>query len=101
MDPLVSASLALRRAARHGLGVAFSCLLGGCLVLGYMTGSSFRALSWVLVTLWALRLVSRLRRKMTSTGEAPFTVDLEIGMLLAVGLDAALLRFDGGLSGQL
>ena len=35
------------------------------------------------------------------TGEAPLLVDVEIGALLAVGLDAALLRFEGGLDGSL
>jgi two-component system, cell cycle response regulator len=101
MDPLVSASLALRRAARHGAGVAFASCLGGCLVLGYATSAPFRVLPWILVALWALRLVSRLRRKMTRAGDAPFTLDLELGMLLTVGLDAILLRMDGGLSGSL
>jgi two-component system cell cycle response regulator len=101
MDPLVSVSLAVRRAARHGSGVVFSSLLGACLVLGYATSTSYRVVSWVLVCLWAVRLVSRLKKKMTSAGDAPFNVDLELGMLLTVGLDTALLRYDGGLSGPL
>jgi two-component system cell cycle response regulator len=111
MDRLVSASLALRRGARHGHGVALCLALGACVVLGAGPGIPAGAGTpgvWTgvavpaaLTLAWALLLVSRLRRKMANAGEAPLTVDLELGMLLAVGLDALLLRFDGGLSGTL
>jgi diguanylate cyclase (GGDEF)-like protein len=45
-------------------------------------------------------LGKRLRSKLRLTGEAPFLLDFELGALLAVGLDAFLLRFDGTLSGR-
>ena len=45
--------------------------------------------------LWAVLLGRRLRQKLRMTGEAPFVLDFELGALLAIGLDAALLRFDG------
>src|SRR5580704_9415808 len=110
MDPLVSASLLARRAARAGHGVAICLVLGAGVVVGYGSGVAprsgaplalVREVSIVAAVVWAWRLVSRLRRKLGRTGEAPFTLDLEIGMLLAVGLDALLLRWDGGLSGTL
>jgi diguanylate cyclase (GGDEF)-like protein len=50
---------------------------------------------------WGILLVTRLRTKLRMTGEAPFLVDVEIGALLAVGLDAGLLRFEGGIDGSL
>jgi two-component system, cell cycle response regulator len=111
MDRLVSASLALRRGARHGHGAALCLGLGACVVLGYGPGIPAGAgtpgmwtgvvIPLALSLLWTILLASRLRRKLTHAGEAPLNVDLEIGMLLAVGLDALLLRFDGGLSGTL
>jgi diguanylate cyclase (GGDEF)-like protein len=98
MDRLVSASLFLRRIVRQGHGVALALSLGGLLVL---VGTAFGAAFWGGAFVWGLRLASRLRRKVAHAGEAIFVLDLELGMLLAVGLDAALLRFDGGLSGTL
>src|SRR5580692_2559428 len=97
MDRLVSASLLLRRVVRQGRGVALALAFGACLVLG--AGTPFGAPVLGVAALWGWRLASRLRRKITRTGEAPFVLDLELGMLLVVGLDAALLRFEGGLSG--
>src|SRR5450755_1564468 len=99
MDPLVSASLLARRVARAGHGVALCLALGAGVVLGHASVASAGSVAAVLV--WTWRLASRLRLKLLRTGEVPFAVDLEIGMLLAVGLDALLLRFDGGLSGTL
>ena len=54
----------------------------------------------IVAAFWALLLGKRLRSKLRITGEAPFLLDFELGALLAVGLDAALLRFDGTLSGR-
>ena len=53
------------------------------------------------LVVWGILLVTRLRAKLKTTGEAPFVVDVEIGALLAVGLDAGLLRYEGGLDGSL
>jgi two-component system, cell cycle response regulator len=111
MDRLVSASLAIRRGARHGHGIILCLLLAAGLVLGVgqvqlpagsapaaWTGT---AASLAMASVWALALGTRLRRKLTRPGEAPLLVDLELGMLLALGLDALLLKLDGGLSGTL
>jgi hypothetical protein len=45
-------------------------------------------------------LAVRVPRKLREAGDAGLLVDIEIGALLAVGLDAALLRCGGGLSGR-
>jgi two-component system cell cycle response regulator len=97
MDRLVSASLLVRRVVRQGRGVALALAFGACLVLGGAMALGPAVLGVAL--LWGWRFASRVRTRITRTGEAPFVLDLELGMLLAVGLDAALLRFDGGLSG--
>jgi diguanylate cyclase (GGDEF)-like protein len=52
------------------------------------------------IAVWALLLASRVRRKLLVTGDAPTLLDVEIGALLSVALEAALMRFDGGLSGR-
>lgn len=100
MDFLVRASLLVRRAARRGHGVALCALLGGCIVAGYAS-APLDAVSVLALGMWMLLLASRVRVKIVSQGEAPLWVDIELGMLLAIGLDAALLHFEGGLSGGL
>jgi two-component system, cell cycle response regulator len=99
MDSLVRASLLVRRLVRKGLGLLVTCLLAGWVV----GGGANAALGPVLVVAtatWLLFLGRRLRDKLRLTGDAPFLLDFELGALLAVGLDAALLRFDGTLSGR-
>ena len=100
MEPLVHASLALRTLVRRGHGLAFACGLAAYVVeggakapLGVLPG----ALAGLLVGLLALRVWRRLRE----TGDAAVWLDIEIGALATVGLEAALVRFDGGLSGRL
>ena len=99
MDSLVRASLLLRRIFRMGYGTALTCGLAAYVVLGGAT-APFGPLPVVLGLIWALLLVKRLRAKLRLTGDAKFALDFELGALLAVGLDAALLRFDGTLSGR-
>jgi len=99
MDSLVRASLLVRRIARMGFGLALTCALAGYVVLGGAT-APLGTLPVVAATVWALLLVKRLRAKLRLTGDAKFLLDFELGALLAVGLDAALLRFDGTLSGR-
>ncbi len=53
----------------------------------------------VALTVWGVLLLSRVSRKVRATQDVRIVVDIELGMLLAVGLEAALVRFDGGLSG--
>src|SRR5580692_2090954 len=100
MDSLVRASLLVRRGMRRGHGIALCAALGACLVAGY-GWATVDAVSVLALSTWILLLASRVRTKVMSTGEAPLVIDIELGMLLAVGLDAALLRFEGGLSGTL
>src|ERR1019366_3237064 len=59
-----------------------------------------RAGQAVAIAVWALLLASRVVRKVRATGDAPLLVDVEIGALLSVGVEAGLVRFDGGLSGH-
>lgn len=99
MDSLVRASLLVRRIARLGYGLALTCALAGYVVLGGAT-APFGTLPGIAAAMWALLLVKRLRAKLRLTGDAKFLLDFELGALLAVGLDAALLRFDGTLSGR-
>jgi len=99
MDSLVRASLLLRRIFRMGYGIALTCGLAAYVVLGGAT-APIGPLPIVLGIVWALLLVKRLRAKLRLTGDAKFGLDFELGALLAVGLDAALLRFDGTLSGR-
>jgi len=99
MEPLVAASLTLRTLLRRGHGLLLACALGTYVVLGG-AAADFGALQGVALGTWALLLALRLPRKMVAAGDAGVLVDVEIGALLAVGLDAALLRYGGGLSGR-
>jgi diguanylate cyclase (GGDEF)-like protein len=99
MDSLVRASLLVRRITRMGCGIALTCALAVYVVLGGAT-APLSPLPAVAALVWALLLVKRLRAKLRLTGDAKFLLDFELGALLAVGLDAALLRFDGTLSGR-
>src|SRR6476646_5916571 len=99
MDSLVRASLVIRRLARGGYGLAATCALAVYVINGGATapfGLGLLAATFA----WVVFLGKRLRSKLRLTGDAPFLTDFELGALLAVGLDAALLRFDGTLSGR-
>jgi len=99
MDALVRASLLVRRIARGGYGLVLLGLLAAAVVAGVATAPlGLAPVAAVLV--WGLLLLKRLRSKLRLTGDATFLLDFELGALLAVGLDAALLRFDGTLSGR-
>ncbi len=98
MEPLVAASLAVRTVLRRGHGLIVACGLAAYVVYGGAAGEP-RVGQIVAFALWAALLVSRIVRKARAAEEAPLVVDVEIGALLSVGLQAALVRFDGGLSG--
>ena len=99
MDPLVGASLALRTLLRRGHGLLVACALAAYLVYGGAAGQAGPSQIAALVV-WAVLLASRVRRKLRAVGDAPIVLDVEIGALLSVGLEAALVRFDGGLGGR-
>ena len=98
MEPLVRASLAVRTLVRRGYGSLIACGLAAYVVYGGAAGPP-RIAQGAALGMWAVVLVSRLGRKLRATTEARVIVDIELGMLLAVALQAALVRFDGGLSG--
>jgi two-component system cell cycle response regulator len=100
MDSLVRASLLVRRIARMGYGIALTCALAAYVVFFGGATAPLGPLPVVAGLVWAFLLVKRLRSKLRLTGDAKFVLDFELGALLAVGLDAALLRFDGTLSGR-
>lgn len=82
-----------------GYGIALTCALAAYVVIGGAT-APLGPLPVAAAAVWTLLLVKRLRSKLRLTGDAKFALDFELGALLAVGLDAALLRFDGTLSGR-
>jgi two-component system cell cycle response regulator len=100
MDPLVRGALLLRGAFRRGHGAVLTLALAAFVALGGTMGA-FGFGQGAALAVWGFLLVTRLRAKLRVTGEAPFLVDVEIGALLALGLDAALLRYEGGLDGSL
>jgi two-component system cell cycle response regulator len=99
MDSLVRATLFVRRLARTGYGIVLTCGLAAYVVLGGAS-APFGPLPVLVAILWGALLWKRLGAKLKITGDAPFRLDFELGALLSVGLDAALLRFDGTLSGR-
>jgi len=114
MQPLVRAShastpaptrgvrtmVALRSLVRRGQGSLVACALGAWVVLGGAK-ADFGVAMGVAIAAWAVVLASRLRRKLREMGDAPLWLDVEVGALLAVGLETALVRWGGGLDGAL
>jgi two-component system cell cycle response regulator len=98
MELLVRTSLWIQRAIRRATGIVFAVLFGAALVIG---GASWPVspITLGLVALWALFIVRCVRARWVHRRGPPVVLDLEMGMLLAVGLDALLLRFDGSLEG--
>jgi len=96
---LVRASLLVRTLLRRGHGLLIACVLAAYVVYGGAAGEVGPG-QVIAVGVWGLLLTSRVRRKMRVTGDAPTVLDVELGALLAVALEAALVRFDGGLSGR-
>ncbi len=99
MDRLVHLSLALRRLARRTTGMLATAALAAWVIAGGAT-APFGIGVAVAVVLWGVLLTRRLRVRLGQTGDGTILADLELGALLSVGLDAALLRFEGGLSGE-
>jgi diguanylate cyclase (GGDEF)-like protein len=99
MDPLVRVSLGARRLLRRGHGLA---TLGGLSVYVVAGGATAPIGPFLCAgfAAWLYLLSTRLRSKLSATADAPWDLDLELGIALAVGLNAALLRFDGGLDGR-
>jgi two-component system cell cycle response regulator len=100
MDLLVGASLAIRRVLRRAHGVLVALALGAYVVFGDLRGT-FGVAHCAALAVWAVVLGSRLRVKLRRAEvDAPLLLDVDIGVLLAVAVEAALVRFDGGLGGR-
>jgi diguanylate cyclase (GGDEF)-like protein len=99
MEPLVGIALATRKVVRRGHGLAVAAILSGYVVYGGATGP-FGPAQGVALGAWGVLLATRLRRRIAAGVEGAALLDVEIGALLAVALESALLRFDGGLSGR-
>src|SRR5215472_5553006 len=101
-ERLVRVSLVVRRVVRGGRGLLLVLALGGWVATGRAT-APFSPVSALVACAWAallgVRLRDKLLRRAGRSGIAPLRVDLELGALLSVGLDAGLLRWGGGLSG--
>jgi diguanylate cyclase (GGDEF)-like protein len=105
MEPLVGASLVVRRLIRRWHGLTAALVLAAYAVLGGARGSA-GPLAWAAVALWALLLATRLRRrvrhgKARARVEPDTALDVDLGVLLALGLETALVRYGGGFSGPL
>jgi two-component system, cell cycle response regulator len=100
MEPLVRAFVSVRTLARKGHGLVVALGLGGYVVFGGAT-AEFGLGQGAALALWALLLAGRVRRKLRETSDAGLLLDVEVGSLLAVALEASLVRLDGGLSGRL
>jgi two-component system, cell cycle response regulator len=90
--------LALRTFARNGRVLFCACALAVFVVYGGAAGQP-RATQALAVAAWAVLLASCIARKLRAAEDTPLRVDVELGALLSLGLEAALVRFDGGLSG--
>ncbi len=99
MDPLVGASLVVRTLLRRGHGLLMAGGLAAYVVAGGAT-EPFGPVQAVALASCALLLAARVSRKVREPGEAPFLLDLEIGVLLSIGALALLVRYGGGLDGR-
>src|ERR1700722_9584582 len=99
MEPLVRAALAGRTLARKGHGLLLVCALSVYVALGGAK-ADVGPLTIAAIAVWALLLVPRVVRKLRDTNDAGLRLDFEIGSLLTIALEAALVRYDGGLSGH-
>jgi two-component system cell cycle response regulator len=99
MEPLVRALLGVRTFGRRGHGLLVALALGAYVVLGGAAADFGPGQAAALGT-WTLLVAVRARRKLRETADAPLLLDVEIGALLAVALEALLVRFDG-LSGRM
>ena len=109
MDPLVRGSLLVRRIIRRGHGLALGCALGAYVIAGGATAPLGLATA-VAIALFFVLLVPRAQARWSHdrlrsprapdrVTEVPVFLDVELGVLLTIGLNAALLRFEGTLDG--
>jgi len=97
MDPLVRMALFIRRALRRTSGLALAALLATFVALGGVNAPLL-----VLVpaaVLWTALVASRVHRKIRRTAEIPALAEVELGILLTIAFEGALLHFEGALGG--
>jgi diguanylate cyclase (GGDEF)-like protein len=100
MDMLVRGSLVARQVVRRGAGIAFAA--GMAYALAHSGPPARAPLGPVVLgvsLVFGVMVVRAVRLRFRRTIQLAALSELELGMLLTVGLDAALLRFDGSLSG--
>jgi diguanylate cyclase (GGDEF)-like protein len=100
MDLLVRTSLVMRRVIRRGTGIVFALVGAYALVHGAAAASLGPGLVFASVV-WAVMLARALRARFGRGVHLAALAEVELGMLLAVGLDALVLRVDGSASGAL
>ena len=98
MDPIVRASLFARRMFRRAIGLVLSLAVAAYVVLGGAT-APVSALPILALAIFTALFVKRLAEKVSRTSDARARTEIELGVLLAIGLFSLLLRFDGGLAG--
>lgn len=98
VDPLVRASLFARKAIRRSFSFLALLALAAYVVQGGASSPLGLGL-YLAAGAWAVLLAGRVRSKLRAPGEAPILVDVELGLVLALGLEAGLVRFEGSLSG--
>ncbi|MEO8876914.1 MAG: hypothetical protein ABI461_15070, partial [Polyangiaceae bacterium] len=97
MDPLVRSALFIRRAFRRASGLTLAALLGAFVVFN---GANAPLLVIVpALVLWTALVASRIRRKINRTAEVPALAEVELGVLLTIAFEGALLHFEGALGG--
>ncbi len=103
MDLLVRSSLWTRRVVRRGVGPVLALALAAILALVPGAARATGLAAGAVAACWSFLLVRcvRARGRSASSVATGAIIDVELGMLLAVGLDFVLLRVDGSLGGPL
>lgn len=99
MDPLVRASLLVRRSARAGAPLLLSAAIAA-LVLARPWPSKLTPFDVVVALGWVAIAAQRTYAKFIRGTKSDVRVDVEVGMLGSIGLFGALLFADGEIDGQ-
>ncbi len=92
-------ALVVRRLVRTFCAIGVLVALAGFVVEGGVArGGPLFVLALVA---WLVVFAKRVRTRLALVGDAPFTLDFQLGALLAIAVDAVLLRADGTLAGPL
>ena len=101
MDLLVAASLTVRRLLRQGHALLIAAALAAYLVV-FGAGGDLGFAHGVVALAWLLTFGSRVRQRVRGgASESSLLLDVDIGVLLTIGVYALLIRVEGGLDGRL